>query len=94
MGINSEIVHYINENTKNKKEGNLSVELLLEISNYILNITEDEVFGEYGLQENLKELFIATEEFLQMCTEEGDRIEGKKIELNSHLFKKKLKPCL
>lgn len=57
-------------------------------------MTEDEVFCEYGLHENLKEVFVAIEQFLQMCTEEADRIENKKIELNSHLFKKKLKPCL
>ena len=90
--INRSIVKYIKEHVGSQIVGEISLELVLELLNFINLISEDKGFEEYDAKADLQDLSISIEGLIGMCDEGGKQMG--RIDLNSHLFKKKVKPLM
>lgn len=55
-------------------------------------MSEDIGFADYGVKSDLRDMFNAIEDIIKVCEESGE--SGAKMDLKSHMFKKKLKPLL
>lgn len=81
---------FIQKHVDNKQTGSITLELVYELLIFISQVITDDAFIDYQVTKDIIDMFHIIKDLIKACEE----ISECKIDLKSHMFKKKVQPLI